>query len=89
MALGARPKTVIGLIARGTARLLLPGALIGSMLALGLGQLLGAMLFGVRPFDPATFTLVLAVLAVTAAVSVAAPALRASRIDPMQALREE
>jgi ABC-type antimicrobial peptide transport system permease subunit len=51
--------------------------------------LLGAMLFGVRWFDPATFTFVLAALAVTAAASVAGPALRATRIDPVGALRSE
>lgn len=89
MALGARPDAVIRLIARGAARLLLPGVLIGSLLALALGQLLGAMLFGVRPFDPATFMLVLALLAVTATVAVAGPAFRATRIDPVGALRTE
>jgi ABC-type antimicrobial peptide transport system permease subunit len=47
------------------------------------------MLFGVRPFDAATFTLVLAVLGVTAALSVAGPAFRATRIDPVGALRSE
>ena len=53
MALGARPDDVIRLIVRGAVRLLLPGALIGVALGLGVGQLLGAMLFGVRSFDPA------------------------------------
>jgi putative ABC transport system permease protein len=89
MALGAEPKSVVGLIVRGAARLLLPGALIGAVLAIVMGQLLGAMLFGVRPFDAVTFTLVLAVLAVTALVSVAGPAFRATRIDPVGALRSE
>ncbi len=69
MALGARPEAVVRLIARGAARLLIPGALIGTLLALVVGQLLGAMLFGVRPFDAPTFTVVLVVLAVTAALS--------------------
>ena len=47
------------------------------------------MLFGVRPFDAATFTLVLVALAVTAALSVAGPAFRATRIDPVGALRSD
>jgi putative ABC transport system permease protein len=89
MALGARPETVVRLIARGAAHLLVPGVLIGGVLALVLGQLLGAMLFGVRPFDPATLTLVLTVLIATAAVAVAGPAYRATRIDPVRALRSE
>jgi putative ABC transport system permease protein len=89
MALGARPEAVVRLIARSAARLLIPGVLIGAVLALVMGQLLSAMLFGVRPFDAATFTLVLAVLAVTAAASVAGPAFRATRVDPVGALRSE
>jgi putative ABC transport system permease protein len=89
MALGARPEAVIGLITRGAARVLVPGLLVGATLALIVGQLLGAMLFGVRPFDWPTFTLVLIVLAVTAALSVAGPAFRATRIDPVGALRSE
>jgi putative ABC transport system permease protein len=89
MALGARPDQVVRLIARGAARLLIPGVLVGAVLALVVGQLLGAMLFGVRPFDAATFTVVLALLAVTALVSVAGPAFRATRVDPVGALRSE
>jgi putative ABC transport system permease protein len=89
MALGARPEAVVRLIARGAARLLVPGMLAGSVVAVVVGQLLGAMLFGVRPFDAVTFTAVLAVLVVTAAASVAGPAFRATRIDPVGALRSE
>jgi putative ABC transport system permease protein len=89
MALGAKSDDVIRHIARGAARLVVPGVLIGVVLALGLGQLLGAMLFGVRPFDAVTFTFVLVVLGVTTAASVAAPAFRATRIDPVGALRSE
>ncbi len=87
MALGARPEAVIRHIAHGAARLLVPGMLVGAVLAVVVGQLLGAMLFGVRPFDPVTFALVLAVLIVTAAAAVAGPAFRATRIDPVGALR--
>ncbi|HEX7235962.1 MAG TPA: permease, partial [Gammaproteobacteria bacterium] len=83
------PEAVVRLIARGAARLLIPGVLVGALLGIGAGRLLGAMLFGVRPFDAATFTLVLVALALTAALSVAGPALRATRIDPVGALRSE
>jgi ABC-type antimicrobial peptide transport system permease subunit len=76
-------------IVRGAARVLVPGVLLGSIVALVVGQLLGAMLFGVRPFDAVTFTAVLAVLVVTAAAAVAGPAFRATHIDPVGALRSE
>jgi putative ABC transport system permease protein len=89
MALGAKSDDVIRHIVRGAARLVLPGALVGAILAIVIGQLLGAMLFGVRPFDAVTFTLVLVVLGVTTAASVAGPAFRATRIDPVGALRSE
>jgi putative ABC transport system permease protein len=69
--------------------LLVPGMLVGSVLALVMGQFLGAMLFGVRPFDAMTFMAVLAVLVVTAAAAVAGPAFRATHIDPVGALRSE
>jgi putative ABC transport system permease protein len=89
MALGARPQAVIALIMRGAARVLVPGVVVGAILALVVGQLLGAMLFGVRPFDAPTFTLVLIVLAATAAASVVGPAFRATRVDPVGALRSD
>jgi putative ABC transport system permease protein len=89
MALGARPQAVVRHIARGAARLLVPGMAVGAVLALVTGQLLGAMLFGVRPFDAVTFTVVLAVLVLTAVAAVAGPAFRATHIDPVGALRSE
>jgi putative ABC transport system permease protein len=89
MALGATAGDVTRLIARGAARLVVPGVLVGTGLALGIGQLLGAMLFGIQPFDPATLTAVFIVLVVTAAAAIAGPALRATRLDPAGALRIE
>ena len=88
-ALGATARDVGRLIGRRALRLVLPGVLVGAVLALVIGQLLGAMLFGVRAVDPTSLVLVLAVLAATAAVSVVAPTLRAARIDPAVALRDE
>jgi putative ABC transport system permease protein len=89
MALGAQPGDVTSLIARGAVRLVAPGVLAGVALALSIGQLLRAMLFGVGPFDPATFTAVLAVLGFTAAASIAAPTWRAARVNPVEVLRNE
>jgi ABC-type antimicrobial peptide transport system permease subunit len=65
------------------------GALIGLGLSMVLGRLLGTMLFGVESFDPVTFVFVTIALGLTAAASIAAPAWRASRIDPVIALRGE
>lgn len=89
MALGATAGDVTRLIATGAARLVLPGALAGTGIALGLGQLLGAMLFGIQPFDPATLAAVFVVLVVTAGAAIAGPALRATRLNPAGALRSE
>jgi ABC-type antimicrobial peptide transport system permease subunit len=63
------------------------GAAIGLVLAAMSGRLIETLLFGVRPLDPTTFALVTVVLAITAALSIAAPAWRAARIDPAAALR--
>jgi putative ABC transport system permease protein len=89
LALGAKTGDVLSLITRNAARLIAPGALVGTALALAAGPLLGATLFGVRPFDLTTLVVVLSVLALTAAASIAGPALRATRVDPANALRNE
>jgi putative ABC transport system permease protein len=54
-----------------------------------LGQLISAFLFGVQPLDPVTFVSVAIVLGVTAAAAAAAPALRATRVDPAVAFHQE
>lgn len=89
MALGARPEAVVRHIVHGAARLLVPGMVVGAVLAVVVGQFLSAMLFGVRPLDAVTFTIVVAVLVLTAVAAVAGPAFRATRIDPVGALRSE
>jgi putative ABC transport system permease protein len=86
-ALGATTRDVARLVAAGAARVIVTGAAIGLALAALAGRLLASMLFGVEALDPATFLLVLLLLAATAAVSVAGPAWRAVRIDPAAALR--
>jgi putative ABC transport system permease protein len=65
------------------------GLLIGSALSLASGRALGSLLFGVRPTDPATYTGVVGVLACASLIACWLPAWRASRVDPMQALRAE
>jgi ABC-type antimicrobial peptide transport system permease subunit len=65
------------------------GAAVGLVLAVLGGRLIEKMLFGVRPLDPETFAMVAIVLFVTAGAAIAAPAWRATRIDPARALRSQ
>jgi len=59
------------------------------MLAVLSAQSISTFLFGVRPLDPLTFAVVIVLLAATAAVAAFIPALRASRVDPIVALRND
>jgi ABC-type antimicrobial peptide transport system permease subunit len=89
MALGARQATVIRMILRGALRLVAIGVLLGAPAAWAASKLVASALFGLSPGDPATIAIASILLA---AVSIAAawiPARRASRIDPMVALRME
>ncbi|MGH9142895.1 MAG: ABC transporter permease, partial [Vicinamibacterales bacterium] len=87
MAMGAASGDILRLVMGQGMRLALAGVAIGLAMAWALAQLLRGMLFAVSPADPVVFILVPLVLVVTAAAATAIPALRASRVDPMQALR--
>jgi ABC-type antimicrobial peptide transport system permease subunit len=89
MALGATPGEVQAGILKQTLRLAAIGLLAGTGLSVVVTQALRGMLFGVEPGDPATFAAMIAVLVSVAATAGYLPALRASRIDPMVALRAE
>ena len=89
MALGAARGDVIGLVLSRAAALAAAGLAIGAALSLAVSRLIGAMLFGLKSTDPATYALVLLSVACIAILAAAGPALRASRIDPMVALRQE
>ena len=65
------------------------GLALGTVLSLALGRFVGSLLYEVEPGDPATYAAMLAVLAVVAALAVGVPAWRASRVDPLVALRYE
>ena len=86
-ALGATTSDVLRVVVGSAVRVIATGAVIGLALSMAFGRLLGAMLFGVQPLDPMTFAAVAIVLVFTATVSIAGPALRATRIDPVIALR--
>jgi len=87
MALGARAWQVTRLVVGHSVRLALLGAAVGSVAALATTRLLTSLLYGVQPTDPATFIAAGAFLLVVAIVASMAPARRASRVDPVEALR--
>jgi putative ABC transport system permease protein len=89
MALGATRSDVLRLILRQGIRLTILGAGFGLIAALLITNRLTSLLFGVSPADPLTFAVVLAVLVMVALAASYIPARRASRVDPMVALRYE
>jgi putative ABC transport system permease protein len=89
MALGAARRDVVRLVVGDGLRLAGLGVVVGIVIALPLMQLLRALLFGVAASDPATFLLVSLALVAVAAAACYAPASRALKIDPMDALRVE
>jgi putative ABC transport system permease protein len=88
-ALGATSADVVRLVTASALRVVAAGVVIGLVLSAALGRLLKALLFGVQPLDPATFALVTVLLLAGAALSTAGPALRAARVEPAVALRDE
>jgi len=89
VALGALPSDVIGLVGTLGLKLTLIGIVIGIALAIGLTRLISEFLFGVKPTDPVTYAAVAIGLIVVALLACYIPARRASRVDPMVALRYE
>ena len=89
MALGARATDVVGMVVRQGLWQLGAGMVAGLTLALGVAQLMTVVLFDVQPRDPAIFGLVVAVLSVAGLLACLIPARRATRVDPLVALRSE
>src|SRR5215469_11584108 len=89
MALGARPTSVIWLVMREVLVLLAIGLAVGIPAALGLGRFIAAQLYGVKASDPMIASVSILGLAAVAALAGLIPAMRASRIDPILALRYE
>ena len=89
IALGASATNVLGLVLGNAARVIGAGVVIGLTLAFAFAQSVAAFLFGVQPRDPVTFGSVGLVLVLTALVACAVPALRAVRVDPVEAFRNE
>ncbi len=89
MAVGASRRDVVDLVLRETFVLVLGGFAIGVPVAVAGARLLANRLFGVAPADPVTLAVAAAALAVVAAIAAFVPAHRASRVDPLVALRCE
>ncbi|MGB7025445.1 MAG: ABC transporter permease [Candidatus Acidiferrales bacterium] len=89
MALGASPERVRGMVVRQGMLLAGIGVGIGVGAALGLTRLMSGMIYGVKTWDPATFIAVVLVLSGVSLLATYVPARRASRVDPMVALKYE
>ena len=89
VALGAQVRDVVSLIVREGLRVVLPGVLLGSLIALAAGRWIAPLLFQVSPKDPPVLIAVVATLTLTAIVASLVPALRAARVDPNMALRAD
>jgi predicted permease len=89
MALGAQRRDVISLVLRETMLLVAIGVIIGLSAALGATRLIASLLYGLSPNDPLTIALAGLLLLAVAALAGYLPARRASRVDPMVALRHD
>lgn len=89
LALGADRRNIVSLVVARGMKLAVVGLVVGGAGAFGASRLLERLLFGVKPTDPLTYGLVLTALAVVAFLACYLPARRATRVDPMIALRAE
>ena len=89
IAVGASQPSVVWMMVRETLLLVTIGAALGTVASLAASRYIAGQLFGVTPRDPATIVLALAVLGLVTMVAGYVPARRASRIDPVRALRAE
>jgi putative ABC transport system permease protein len=89
IALGARPGDVLKMVVRQGVELTVAGLGVGLAAAWALTRVLSGLLFGVTPTDPPTFVGVSLMLAVVAFLATYLPARRATRVDPLNALRDE
>jgi len=89
MALGAMPRDVMRLILRSGLRIVLIGLLLGTAGALASTRVLSALLFNVSPYDPASFIGIIVLLSAVAFLACWIPARRATKVNPIVALRAE
>ncbi|HEX3942258.1 MAG TPA: ABC transporter permease [Acidobacteriaceae bacterium] len=89
LALGAQRKRILQLMLLDGLRPAIGGLVVGMLVSAGVTRLIQSMLYGTSPFDLATFAFVAIMLLIVAAAACSLPAWRASRLDPMQALRTD
>ena len=89
MALGATARDVVRLVLRQSLGMIFLGVLAGTTAALAAGRVLERLVEGMQPTGPSTFAIMIPVLVVAALFASFVPARRASRIDPMRALRQD
>ncbi|HEY7894129.1 MAG TPA: ADOP family duplicated permease [Gemmatimonadaceae bacterium] len=89
MALGARNEHVMALVVREGVRVVLVGVVVGVAASLALGTVVASMLYDTSPHDPVVLAVVAAVLTIVGVAASAVPAWRASRTDPVVALRSD
>jgi predicted permease len=89
LALGAERRQVRGMVLREAGWLAVLGVLAGLAVAMGLAQLVKSMLYGLKATDPASFAVAGCLLLGVALIAAWIPAMRASRVEPMEALRHE
>ena len=89
MAFGAGAGTILGMVVGQGLRLAAAGVVIGVLAAFALTRVIASQLVGVQATDPVTFAAVAAAFLGIASLACAVPALRATRVDPLAALREE
>ncbi|MDP2317808.1 MAG: ADOP family duplicated permease [Acidobacteriota bacterium] len=89
VSVGATPRDLIADVLTSAGRLLVPGLVVGVLLAAGLAQLAQAVLVGVNVLNPLSYLVVIVVQCAIVTLACLAPALRAARVDPLVALRAE
>ena len=89
LALGAQRRDVLGIVLKKGMSWTLLGVVIGLLVAFALARLMASLLFGVSATDPLTFLAVALILTSVALLACAIPARRATKVDPLVALRYE
>jgi len=89
MALGAAPAQVLRLVLQQGGRLAIVGIVLGTLVSLGVGQVLASLLYDVSTLDPIAYAAGAGLLFMVAVVANIVPAMTAARIDPLKALRRD
>jgi len=89
MALGADPRSAVGLVMRQAGGVVAGGTVLGLLVALASARVLRGLLYEIEPLDAGTFVIVMALTLVVGVLAAGVPAVRAARMDPVDALRTE